>query len=164
MGVVALPVKFDWPITRLAASPVENGVGYSRTLLSLVSEIHRLPLESNVSASGASTPVEVGTVLLFVKVFWPITRVAAAWVEKGAAYSRTLCPSATQRLPLESNATELGAFSPFLLTSSLTVVKLGSPMTRLAASWVEKGAVYSRTLSLSRSATQRLPLESNARP
>jgi hypothetical protein len=85
---------------------VENGAGYSRTLLLSVSETQRSPLESNVRASGASTPVEVVTVLLFVKVFCPITRLAASWVENGAVYSRTLSlrRSATQRLPLESNA------------------------------------------------------------
>ena len=78
-----------------------------------------MPLESNARPAGMSSPVEVVTVLLFVNVFWPITRLAASWVANGVVYSRTLCPSTTQRLPLESKATALGAFSPVLLTSSL---------------------------------------------
>jgi hypothetical protein len=159
-----LEVKFVAPITRLAASNVENGAVYSRTLSLSLSPTQRLPLESNARPLGVFSPVEVVTVLLFVKVFCPITSLAASWVTSGVAYSRTRCPSATQRSPLESKATELGAFSPALVTSSLDTVKLPAPITSVAASWVENGAMYSRTLPLRRSATQRLPLESNARP
>ena len=132
-GGAELAVKFGWPSTRLAASNVERGDAYSRTLLLSLSETQRLPLESKASPSGLFIPVAEATVLLFVKLFWPITTLAPSWVVRGAGYSSTLCPSATHRFPLESKATELGALSPALATWSLLVVKLGSPTTVLAA-------------------------------
>src|SRR5271157_178263 len=151
-------------MTRPAAWPVENGVLYSNTRLLPVSETQRLWPESNARPEGRSSPVGVVAVLLFVKVFWPITRLAAWPVENGLAYSRTRCPSTAQGLPPESNAREVGALSPVLLTSSFAVVKSGSPITRVAAWPVEKGILYWRTRPLRRSATHRLPAESKAIP
>ena len=86
--------------------------------------------------------------------------------EPGPPYCRTLllAESATQRLPLESNARPIGLFSPVEVVAAALVVKLDWPITRLAASPVETGALYSKTLLLASSETQRLPLESNARP
>jgi hypothetical protein len=73
-----LLVKFDWPITRLAASPVESGALNSSTLLLAVSVTQRSPLESNARLSGAVSPVDVVAKAFVVKLDWPITRLAAA--------------------------------------------------------------------------------------
>ena len=48
----AFDVKLDWPITRLAVSPVENGAAYSRTLLLASSATQRLPPWSNARPKG----------------------------------------------------------------------------------------------------------------
>ena len=71
-------VKFDWPITRLAASPVERGALNSNILLLLVSVTQRFPLESNARLSGAVSPVDVVAKAFVVKLDWPITRLAAS--------------------------------------------------------------------------------------
>lgn len=120
----------------------------------------RLPEESKAVPSGAHNPVdEAGELvhMLPVKSLWPMTRLAASPSENGALNSRTLLlngppllkPSVTHRLPEESNEM---AFRPSNCVAEagekaqFTVVKSFSPMTRLAASPVENGAAYSRTL------------------
>src|ERR1700719_394105 len=56
--VSVVPVRLVWPITQLAASPVEKGGSNSRTLLLLVSETHTSPLESKATAEGL--PIVIG--------------------------------------------------------------------------------------------------------
>jgi hypothetical protein len=94
--------------------------------------------------------------------------VADSPFEKGAEYCKTrLLPlSATQRLPLGSNAKPTGPFRTFSVGKrpGNHVVKFDCPITTVADSPVENGVVYSRTRLLPASATQRFPFESNRRP
>jgi hypothetical protein len=56
--------------------------------------------------------------------------------------------SATHRFPEPAKVMPVGSYSPFDPPVCPTEVKLDWPITRLAASPVEKEGVYSRTLSL----------------
>ena len=157
---------------RLADHEARGLTGGERTgycpgkFLLSVSEIHRLPLESNVSASGASTPVEVVTVLLFGEGVYGRSQGSRPRRSDGAT-SAGLCVHRRPRgVPAGNWTTTIeGGIQSFLadLIVDRREVRLTDDEAE-AASWVENGAAYSRTLSLSRSATQRFPLESNARP
>ena len=85
-------------------------------------------------------------------------------LENGDLNSRTLLlpESTTQRFPLESNAMPVGPNRPPAGEESPDPVRLVWPITRLAASPVVKGGLYSRTRLLLLSTTQRSPLESKA--
>jgi hypothetical protein len=87
-------------------------------------------------------------------------------LENGDLNSRTLLlpESVTQRFPLGSNATSVGPKSAPDGEVSPDPVRLVWPITRLAASPVEKGGAYSRTRLLLASTAQRSPLESKATP
>lgn len=163
---VALVVKLDCPRTNDAASPVLNGAAYSRTLLLVVSTTQRLPEESKATAPGFPSPVAVVENALVVKLDWPKTSVAASPVVKGAAYSMTLLLrlSANQRFPEASKPSPVGTSSFVADVPEVPIVKLDCPRTNVAASPVMKGAVYSRTLWLPVSDTQRFPEASKARP
>src|SRR5271170_8374905 len=69
------PVRLVWPITRLAASPVENGGAYSRTRLLLLSTAQRSPLESKATAVGLPIAVGLGgwPATTVVVLGWPMT-------------------------------------------------------------------------------------------
>ena len=69
------PVRLVWPITKLAASPVENGGLYSRTRLLLVSTTQMSPLESKATAVGLPMEVALGGLpaARVVRSGWPIT-------------------------------------------------------------------------------------------
>jgi len=91
----------------------------------------------------------VEEVLLVTRLGLPITRDADSPLENGGVNSRTLLLpwSATQRSPLESNDGLAGVFRPLAVAAAPPVVKLCWPITIDADSPVEKGGVYSRTLS-----------------
>ena len=100
---------------------------------------------ANVSAS-RHPPSKCVTVLLFVKVFWRIRRARGLM---GRGRDRVLQDPVSvgnPEIPAGIERDGIGGIQSFLadLAKLVVCVKFGSPMTRLAASWVENGAVYSR--------------------
>jgi hypothetical protein len=97
---------------------------------------------------------------------WPSTRDAGIPFENGALNSSTLLlnSSLTHRFPVESNFTSVGKKNPRWLVAGVREVKPGWPRTNEAFIPVLNGGLNSRTRSFPRSAVQRLPDESKARP
>ncbi|SHO44742.1 hypothetical protein NSIN_20424 [Nitrosotalea sinensis] len=85
MVALANEVKFGWPITVVAASPLENGAVYSNTLLLPSSATHKLPDESNARPIGEFSLVALGVKSFVVKLDWPITVVALCPLVKAYA-------------------------------------------------------------------------------
>ncbi len=104
---------------------------------------------------------------LLVKSDCPITREALIPLLNGGVNFRTLLlrRSAIHRFPEESNAKPVGHARLFWLAEPLEpLVKLDWPITREADIPVVNGGVNSNVLLLMRSATHRLPEESNIIP
>src|SRR5262249_34194505 len=106
-------VKFGAPITRLAASPLENGAVNCSTRPFPASTSHKFPEASNVIPQGWLIPAAPAPCAVVLKSGWPNTVIGDSPALNGGANSRTrLCPvSATQRLPFASNATFVGVQS-----------------------------------------------------
>jgi hypothetical protein len=98
--------------------------------------------------NGPLSPVDEVAGLIVVKDDCPITKEAASCVEKGVVYSKILLfdESATHRLPEASKVIPYGRCSPVEVVVAVPVVRSGWPITKEAASPVDKGVVYSRIL------------------
>jgi hypothetical protein len=148
----------------------------SKIRLLLSSATQRLPCESNPTPVGSFIPFWVVARVLLMKSVWPSTNAAllpfAQLLVAVHVNSKTRSfqnPSATQRLPCESNPTPVGSFIPFwVVTPPEFVVKSGSPSTSAALLPFEQLLVAvhvnSKTRLFSTSATQRSPCESNPTP
>jgi hypothetical protein len=174
----------NWPITNDADSPVVNGFAYSNTRLFPLSATHKLPEEWKVRPDGIDRELaETASLLDVLKPCRRNTMEAICPFEKpksmhtnGEAYfiqcssysnTRLFPLSATYKLPEESNVIAMGADSDLAETEPPAlgnpVVKPFWPITNDADSPTANGFAYSDMRLFFKSATHKLPEESNVK-
>lgn len=131
-----------------------------------VSDTQRTPLGPKPSEKGTKRPFWLVAGFPVARFGWPITMLILSAVVNGGKKATILLlkVSATQRSPEGSNARPVGPANWLELVPAEEAVNEIWPRTTYAAIPLERGALYSRTLLLSESETQRFPAESKAIP